>query len=56
MQVENKNGIPYELFTMQPKNEPEIHAPQENALQQQAFDAQADALNGEHAQNTTTRD
>ncbi len=51
-----KQEIPYEIFMMNPKNEPEIRAPQTDALQQQAFSAEADARNGEFAQNTTARD
>ena len=56
MQIENKNGISYEIFMMHPKNEPEIHMPTGNALQQKAFRAQADVRNGEYAQNTTAWD
>ena len=44
------------MFYMKEKDEPELHAQHPKKLLERAFGAEADAGNGEYAQNTTAWD
>ena len=56
MQNDPKHEIPYDMFYMKEKDEPELHIQHVKPLVKRAFSAEADAQNGEYSQNTTAWD
>lgn len=56
MQTEQKHEIPYEIFFMNEKDEPELHEQHTDPMIESAFGAEADTGNGNYSQNTTAWD
>ena len=56
MQNDPQHEIPYDMFYMHEKDEPELHAQHPKKLLERAFGAKADAQNGDYSQNTTAWD